>query len=449
MQPFDSHSPAAYSALFDELWPLCRSITGQGLRDSLAIFDRHMGLKIDHVASGTEVFDWSVPPEWTIRSATLTGPDGEVIADFAVSNLHVVNYSEPVDLHLELEELQEHLYSIPHLPDLLPYVTSYYERRWGFCISETARKALKPGTYHARIDSDLAPGAVSFGSTALEGERPDEILLTSYLCHPSLANNELSGPLVLLGLFDRIRAWPRRRYSYRFLLNPETIGSLCFLYRNEVHVTRHTVSGLVLTCLGGPNDQLSYKPSRRGDALCDRLAQNLCRHAPDAWSLRQFTPVGGSDERQFCAPGFDLPMGQIARTIYGQYPEYHTSGDDKTFMDIDRIKDSVDRIEGFLLAQEHAGVWVSNVPKGEPQLGKRGLYPTINRPKDWFSESAEIKAAQRRLELMLWILNDADGKRKLIGTADRAGCPLTDLIEPLEALIAHDLIEEGPFLSRL
>ncbi len=405
-----------------------------------------MDLAIEGVASGTRVFDWTVPPEWTIRSARLTGPDGATVADMDRSNLEVVNYAEAVDRYLTLEALQEHLHSIPGQPDLVPYVTSYYRRDWGFCISDRARRSLRPGTYRARIDATLAPGEVSFASGTIGGESAREVLLSSYLCHPSMANNELSGPLVLLGLHDRIRAWPRRRYTYRFLLNPETIGSLCFLHRHGDHVRSHVDAGLVLTCLGGPAESLSYKASRRSDAPLDRVAAHL---AGDGLALRPFDPTGGSDERQFCSPGFDLPIGQMARTIYGRYPEYHASGDDLASIGIAPLVDAVDRIEEMLLLNELRGPWINTAPMGEPQLGARGLYPSVNSPTNWHLSNDETMDSRAMLDMILWILSDADGERDLLDTAAKAGVGLRDMaavVRTLEdgGLLVHSATARHP-----
>ena len=441
---FDSRDPASYAARFDALWPICRSITGEGLRRSLDMLGDEMGMTREGVASGTRVFDWTVPPEWTIRGARLTGPDGRVVADMAETNLRVVNYAAPVDRELDLAELQAHLHSIPGQPDLIPYVTSYYRRDWGFCLRQTERDTLVPGRYRATIDADLSPGEVSYSTGLLpanEGDNGGEVLLTSYLCHPSMANNELSGPLVLRGLHDRIAAWPRRRYGYRFLLNPETIGSLCYLHDHGAATMADTRAGLVLTCLGGPAPRLSFKASRRGDAPLDRLAAHLAATDGDMGpELRPFDPTGGSDERQFCAPGFDLPMGQMARTIYGRYPEYHTSGDDRALMGFAPLVDAVDRIEEMLMLHETMGPWRSTAPMGEPQLGRRGLYPSVNSPTNWHLSNDETMDARAMLDTLLWVLSDADGMRDLLGTSARSGIALRDMVPVVRTLEAQGLI---------
>ena len=434
-------SEAALSHVFDRLFPICRSIAGEGLRESYRIIGEHMPLTLEGVASGTPVFDWTVPPEWRIRGARLTAPDGTVVADFAATNLSVVNYAEPVDRVLSLEDLRPHLYALPDQPDLVPYVTSYYRRNWGFCLPHRTAAALPPGDYHARIDSDFVDGEVTFATAELPGDTDGLVLLTSYLCHPSMANNELSGPLVLLGLYDRIRRWPRRRLTYRFLLNPETIGSLCYLHRHGDELRRRLVGGLVLTCLGGPQPSLSYKRSRRETAPVDRLAAHLAQRQPDRWRLRPFDPSTGSDERQFCAPGFDLPMGQVARTVYGEYDGYHTSGDTKEMMDIAQLVRSIDQIEGYLKAFDGNARYENQAPYGEPQLGRRGLYPNINSPTLWGFSTDDRMDHRQMLSLILYTLNYADGRHDLIDIADKAGCTVGDLL-PIVAKL-----EEGGLLK--
>ncbi len=424
--------------LFDRLFPLLRSITGEGIEDSLGLMAEHMPLEIFGVASGTQVFDWTVPPAWHCRSARLTGPDGDVVCDLARSNLHVVNGSEGVDRTLGLDELQPHLHSLPHLPDAVPYVTSYYNRTWGFCLSQAQRDALKPGAYHARIDAGFSEGRVPLAHGFLAGDSDREILLSSYLCHPSLANNELSGPLVLLGLYRRLAAWPRRRHRFRFVLNPETIGSLCYLSLFGDELKARLDAGLVLTCLGGPGS-LTYKASRRETAQVDRLARHW--HDQGLTRLRPFTPASGSDERQFCSPGFDLPVGQFARCAYGDYDGYHNSRDTKAFMTIDALVRSVDEIEQFLLTLDVAGPWRNLSPFGEPQLGRRGLYPNLNSAATWQASSDEVFDGRVVLERILWVLNQSDGTNDLVTIAGKCGCSVADLLPVVKRL------EEGSLLS--
>lgn len=439
LKPIGSTEPAFFSDLFDRLLPITRSITGPGLRESLDIFGEYMPLRRDCVASGTAVFDWIVPPEWALTRAVLTGPDGAIVADTARSNLEVVNYSTPVDVELDLEDLQPYLHSIPDQPDLTPYVTSYYRDAWGFCLTQAARQALKPGRYRAVIQSRKYEGGVDFADCVLPGEIGREILLSSYLCHPGLANNELSGPLVLLGLFDRISRWKRRRFSYRFLLAPETIGSLCYLFRHGDCLKDRLAGGLVLTCLGGPTEGLSYKASRRGTTTLDALVARL--GAADGYRLRPFTPTSGSDERQFCSPGFNLPMGQMGRTLYGDYAAYHTSGDDKAFMGIAPLVDAVDRIEALLRQHEYAGVFINQAPYGEAQLGRRGLYPTVNSPSTWTASSDRVVDSRVLLNRILTVLSDCDGDQRMIDIAGRLECSLGDLMPVIDRLEAEGLLK--------
>lgn len=435
---------AVLEGLFDELFPICRSITGPGLRRSLELFRQYMPLDVETVASGTKIFDWEVPPEWRIRSARLTGPDGGTIVDLAESSLHVVNYSAPVDLKLTLDELQPHLHSLPDLPDATPYVTSYYKRTWGFCLSERVRRSLERGTYHAYIDSEFVGanrgGCLEYGHCSLPGRYARTVVLTSYLCHPSLANNELSGPLVLLGLYDRIRRWPDRRFTYRFVLNPETIGSLCYLHRYGELLRSTVEAGLVLTCLGGPEPRLSYKTTRRESALLDRLVAALNFQENLGFRIRPFTPAHGSDERQYCSPGFDLPFGQLSRTVYGEYPGYHNSRDDKAFMDVEQLVRAVDVIEHLLQRLEVAARFRNLLPFGEPQLGRRELYPSTNSANTRAHSNDALADSRTQLDRILYVLNYSDGSNDMLDIAQRADCTLADLAPAVRRLEEAGLI---------
>jgi aminopeptidase-like protein len=432
------------SALFDELFPIFRSLTGAGFERSLAIFARYLPLSIERVASGSQVFDWIVPPEWRIHAARLTGPDGAVIADIARSNLAVVNYSEPVDRRLSLDELRPHLHSVPTLAEAIPYVTSYYTRQWGFCLPHRDLERLPEGEYHARIESEFVPGAVTLGHCTLPGETDAEILLTSYLCHPSLANNELSGPLALLLLYDHIARWPRRRFTYRFQLNPETIGSLCFLHLHGEHLRQHLAGGLVLTCLGGPCERLTYQVSRRGGTLLDCTVADIRSHNPRALDERPFDPTDGSDERQYCSPGFNLPMGQMARTVYGRYPEYHTSLDDKAFMDLPKVIESARQIEALLARAEISGTFRNLQPYGEPQLGRRGLFPSLNSPTARGQGREGQPDPRLFVKRMMAILNFSGGDHTMIDIAHRLGTTVLDLAPAIETLERAGLLAIEP-----
>jgi aminopeptidase-like protein len=428
-------------ALFDELIPIARSITGDGYRRSIDVFHRYMNFEIHRYRSGTKVFDWTVPQEWKIAEAHLSEVEGRKICDIKDNNLHVVSYSVPVDTVMDLDALQPRLYSLPGQPDLIPYVTSYYTPNWGFCLADTQRRALRDTRYRAVIKSELIDGFVEVAETKLKGSSDRTILLTSYLCHPSMANNELSGPLVLLGLHEKLRATPERYFNYRFVLNPETIGSICYLSSHADELRSTVYAGLVLTCLGGPRPKLSYLLSRRHRSPLDKLMRRLA--AEGQIDTRQFDPSSGSDERQYASPGIDLPIGQMARTVYGEYPEYHTSGDTKKFMGIGQIRDSIDQIYALLLLNEKNRPISRYEPACEIQLGKRGLYPNVNFRHRWESSADGLDDGRQQLNAILWILNLADGKTDLVDVANESGMELRVLAAALDKLAAADLIYFG------
>jgi aminopeptidase-like protein len=429
------------SQVFDDLFPICRSITGPGLEASLDYFNKHMPLSIEKIPSNTKVFDWTVPPEWHFKRAQLWGPNGKLICDTNISNLHVVNYSEPVDKTLQLSELQPHLHSLEHLPEAIPYVTSYYNREWGFCLPYNIQSKLKEGKYRVLIQSHFVEdGGVPFAHCTIDGESNREILLTSYLCHPSLANNELSGPLVLLGLYNRIKSWPRRRFRYRFLLNPETIGSLCFLSRYNNHLQKNLEAGLILTCMGGPETSLRYKASRRENSSLDLFIKSLSQQT-DLWNSIKFTPLSGSDERQYCSPGFNLPMGQVSRTTYGFYDGYHNSLDTKEFMDIDQIIKSIDQLEELLKKGEYVGKPTNLSPYGEPQLGKRNLYPNVNSPNNWLKSNDSYLDGRKTLNAMLTILNMSDGHTTLLDMMNNIELSFEEVMIVIDKLESENLIK--------
>lgn len=418
----------ALHALARRLWPICRSLTGDGVRETLAILGEHLpGLRTHEVPSGTRCFDWTVPDEWNIRSATLTGPDGSVVADFAETNLRVVGYSEPVDRTLSLEELQPHLHSLPEAPDWIPYVTSYYRRDWGFCLTERERRALKPGRYHARIDSRLRPGSLTYADLLIPGESEDEILISTYVCHPSLANNELSGPVVAAALARHVLDMPKRRFSYRFVFVPETIGSILYISRHLDALKARVKAGFVLTCLGDER-AYSYMPSRLGATWADRAALHVLKHrAPDhlAYSFLE----RGSDERQYCAPGVDLPVCSVMRSKYGVYPEYHTSADDLTLVTPRGLQGGFEALRDCVEALEHDRRWRAVHPC-EPQMGKRGLYSSLGT-------RSIAEAVKTRMDILAY----ADG-RSLLDIAEILNRPIGDLVPYVEELAAHGLITE-------
>jgi aminopeptidase-like protein len=418
-------SGQALHELARRLWPIPRSLTGPGFRETLAILAETAGpMEIHRWATGEHVLDWTIPDEWAIRDAWIKGPDGERVVDFADHTLHVLGYSEPVHRTLPLAELQAHLHSIPELPEAIPYVTSYYRRRWGFCLAHAVRERLAEGDYEVFIDADLGPGHVEVGEVVIEGgER--EVLFSTYCCHPAMANNELSGPVVAAHLAAAVRALPGRRHTYRFLFVPETIGSIAYLARFGDRLRERLAAGYVITCAGDPGP-FTYKRSRRGDSLADRAALHVL--AQTEHRVLDFFPTG-SDERQYCSPGFDLPVGSLMRTMYTTYSEYHTSLDDLSFITPEGLGGSLDAYRAIVAALEANETLVATEPYGEPQLGKRGLYP---------SAPGGPRMVDQMVTDMLWLLNLCDGTRDLLAVAERAGRPLAEL-----APLAARLVEGG------
>jgi aminopeptidase-like protein len=414
-----------------ELFPICRSLTGEGVRQTLGAIREHLpGLAVHAVPSGTAAFDWTVPQEWNIRAARLIAPDGRTVVDFKNNNLHVVGYSEPVDRELSLEELDSHLHSLPELPDAIPYVTSYYKRYWGFCLSHRQREQLRPGTYRAVIDSDLAPGHLNYGELLLPGETDREILLSTYICHPSMANNELSGPAVTVWLVKWLMEKQRRRHTYRIVFIPETIGSITYLSRNLRQMKAATVAGFNLSCMGDERC-FSYLPSRLGGTVADRVARHVLKHiAPDyiAYSFRD----RGSDERQYCSPGVDLPVCSVMRSKFGNYPEYHTSLDDLSLVTPAGLAGSLRALQLCLECLENNETLTVTV-LCEPQLGKRGLYPTISSR----GHTGET------VENMMHILAYSDGNHDLLAIAEDLGVPLWTLLKTVEKLKVNGLLAQA------
>jgi aminopeptidase-like protein len=416
-------------ALIAELYPTCRSITGEGLRTTLKRLGREIPLEIHEVPTGTPVFDWTVPREWNIRDAWIKNPRGEKIVDFHKLNLHVLQYSVPVRRRLSLEELKPHLHTHPAQPDWVPYRTSYYKETWGFCLSQEQLKRLEPGEYEVLIDSGLTDGALSYGEMFLRGRTSAEVLFSCHVCHPSLANDNLSG-VALLTKLAQVLAGGDLRYSYRFLFIPGTIGSITWLARNEERTCqiRH---GLVAACVGDAG-KLHYKRSRRGDSEIDRAVTQVLRERGTEHEVRDFTPYG-YDERQYCSPGFNLPVGSLTRTPHGRFPEYHTSADNLSFVRAEALADSLDAYLAVLRILENNASYRNLQPKCEPQLGKRGLYQAIGGLD-----------AGRRESALLWVLNLSDESHSLLEIAERSGLPFDLIHEAAQTLFEHRLLAECP-----
>jgi aminopeptidase-like protein len=411
-------------AFMRELFPICRSITGNGVRETLAAVARRIPLELQEVPSGTKVLDWTVPDEWNIRDAYIAN-DGHRVVDFRESNLHVVSYSEPIRAVMPLAELRPHLHTLPEHPEWIPYRTSYYSRTWGFCLSQRQLDGLEDGDYEVAIDTTLEPGSLTYGECFLPGERDDEVLLTTHVCHPSLANDNLSGIAVLTELGARLQDL-ERSLSYRLLFIPGTIGSITWLARNEAQASK-IVAGIVLACVGD-SAPITYKRSRRGDAILDRAAAYALGRGDADTRIVDFVPWGW-DERQFNSPGFDLPVGALSRSREGEYEEYHSSADDLELVRAEALEDTLQAVLGIIELLESDRRYVNLAPKGEPQLGKRGLYPQVGGP-----------AAEREQLAMLWVLNQSDGRHSLLDVAERSGLPFADLRAAAERLHAAGLL---------
>ena len=415
-------------SLIEELYPICRSITGDGFRQTLQRISREIPLAIHEVPSGTQVFDWTVPKEWNIRDAYVKDARGERVIDFRRHNLHVVNYSTPVHRKMGLEELQQHLHSLPEQPGLIPYRTSYYQENWGFCLAHRQRLQLKDEQYEVCIDSTLRDGNLTFGELLIPGSSSDEILVSCHACHPSLCNDNLSGVSVATHLAKQL-AGAQRRYSYRFLFIPGTIGSITWLFLNQSRVDRIR-HGVVLTCVGDRGG-FTYKKSRRGDAEIDRAFAHVLRHSGKLQAIQEFSPYG-YDERQYCSPGFNLPVGCLMRTPHGKFPEYHTSGDNLELVNSTSLGETYDACRSVFRLLEENRTYLNRNPKCEPQLGKRGLYGPIG--------GRDVKTSELA---MLWVLNFSDGAHNLLDIAERSEMEFSLLADAARALSSHGLLEEA------
>ena len=413
-------------ALAKELWPITRSITGPGVRETLSIIKRELpNLRVFEVPSGEAAFDWTVPDEWTIRDAYIEDEKGNRVVDFKENNLHVVGYSTPVDAWLELSELQPHLYSLPDQPDAIPYVTSYYRKRWGFCLSDTQKNHLSEGRYRVFIDSDLKPGVLNYGELLIEGRESQEIFLSTYVCHPSMANNELSGPVVTTALAKWLLIQPNLRYSYRIVFVPETIGSLVYMSRNLEDMRAKIKAGFNVTCIGDDRCY-SYLPSRRANSLSDVVAQHVLKHIDSTVKIYSWLDRG-SDERQYCAPGADLPIATIMRSKHREYPEYHTSLDT-----LGGVVTEDGLAGGFRALQTAISIIELNFTPvvttiGEPQLGKRGLYPDISQ-----------KGSADGFRNLINMISLSDGTKSFLEIAEIIDAPFIELLE-----LAKPIVEAG------
>lgn len=413
-----------------ELWPLNRSITGEGVRLTLEKIRSHLpNLEIKAIPSGTNVFDWTIPKEWVSNNAYIITPSGEKICDFKNNNLHLVGYSVPFEGKMCLKDLKEHLYTLPEQPDAIPYVTSYYQKWWGFCLSQNQYDKLEEGEYYVKIDTKHIDGVMNYGEILITGESPKEVFLSTYICHPSMANNELSGITVVTYLTKWLLQLKRLQYTYRIVFIPETIGSIAYLSLHNEYMKKHIFSGFNVSCVGDER-AYSYLPSRNGRTLSDKIAKHVLNNIEPNFKSYSWLDRG-SDERQYCAPGIDLPIASIMRTKYGQYPEYHTSHDN-----LENVV-TPKGLDGGYWALRRALEAIEKNKKYrattlcEPQMGKRGLYPTIS-----------TKKSNQKARLMMNLISLCDGDNSLLDMADALNTPMWELYDVIENLVNHKVIEE-------
>jgi aminopeptidase-like protein len=414
-------------ALMRELYPICRSITGDGFRQTLARLKKEIPLEVHEVPSGTQVFDWTVPREWNIRDAYVKNSRGERVIDFRQHNLHVVNYSVSVQRKMSLAQLRPHLHTLPDQPDLIPYRTSYYRENWGFCLPHRQLEEMLEDQYEVCIDSTLQDGHLTYGERLLKGASAEEVLISCHACHPSLCNDNLSGVTVATFLAKHLAQVPLH-YSYRFLFIPGTIGSITWLSLNEGRASaiRH---GLVLTCVGD-GGHVNYKKSRQGNAVVDRAVTQVLKDSGHAYDIHQFSPYG-YDERQYCSPGFNLPVGCFMRTPHGKFPEYHSSADNLELVQPASLADSLAKCLAAFYILENDRIYLNQNPRCEPQLGKRGLYRAMGGHRD---EKLQETA-------MLWVLNQSDGAHSLLDIAERSGLAFEIIKDAADMLLRHDLLK--------
>ncbi|MBV4430580.1 DUF4910 domain-containing protein [Clostridium tyrobutyricum] len=413
--------------LIKRLYPICRSITGKGVVESLEIVRDIIPIEIKNLPSGTQVFDWTVPKEWNIKDAYIKNSRGEKIVDFKKSNLNVLNYSVPVHMKMSLKELKKHLYTLPDYPDWVPYLTSYYKKNWGFCMTQNQYDKLEDDTYEVVINSTLEDGYLTYGEYFLRGKTDDEVLFTCYVCHPSMCNDNLSGISLITYLAKELSKLDLK-YSYRFLFIPETIGAITWLSLNQDKVDKIKY-GLVATCCGD-GGELTYKKTRNGTENIDKIVQEVLRESGFEYNIIDFFPLG-SDERQFCSPGFNLPVGSLMRTPYGRFPEYHTSADNLEFIDKYKLEETLKRYLDTVYFIENNGKYINLNPKCEPQLGKRGLYSMLGSQK----KSTKYQVA------MLWILNYSDGNNSLLDIAKQSNIDFYTIKQCTDMLVENNLLK--------
>ena len=409
-----------------EIFPICRSITGPGVRETLNHVERVIALQRTEVPTGAKVLDWTVPKEWTIRDAWIKNAAGERAVDFRKHSLHVLNYSIPVRARIPLEELKKHIFTLPDQPDLIPYRTSYYQERWGFCMTHNALEALPEGEYEVCVDADLAPGSLTYAEHVHVGDSEDEVLLQAHICHPSLANDNCSGIAVLAHLAAAMQGL-RTRYTYRFLFAPGTIGAITWLAQNRNTASR-IKHGLVMSCVGDAGGP-TYKRTWRGDAPIDRAMAHVLKHSAATANVIDFFPYG-YDERQYNSPGFRLDVGLFQRSQFATVPEYHTSADNLSFIVPDHLEASLRMAAQAIEVLECDARYASTAPEGEPQLGRRGLYSAIGGDKDGYAKNMA----------MLWVMNMADGRHSLLDIAERAKLPFATVAGMAEALKESGLL---------
>lgn len=414
--------------LASKLFPICRSITGNGVRETLSILrEEYFDMQIYEVPAGTKVFDWTIPKEWSIKDGFISTECGEKIIDFKDNNLHIVGYSTPIDKIVDLKELQKYIYSLPEQPEWIPYVTSYYKERFGFCMSNNQRMSLSEGKYRMYINSELSEGSLTYGEILIKGDSEQEIFLSTYVCHPSMANNELSGPVVAINLAKYISSLSNRRYSYRIVFIPETIGSITYINKNLDELKKNVIAGYNISCVGDDR-AYSYIQSRYGKTLADRAAKYVLKEKHPEYKTYSYLDRG-SDERQYCSPGVDLPLCAICRTKYGEYPEYHTSADNMSLISpeglfgaFDVYRDCIDLLENNIVYKATCLC--------EPQLGVRGLYPTES-----------YKGSAKTVKTMMDFLAYADGTNDLIEIGNIIRVPVAELLEIVKKLLQSGLIK--------